>query len=201
MLGGAAAVPHVDLNANGCGINFTTDVADVWNDQHGHGSHTLGTIIGRGFGNSRYRGVGIGIGSGVRVRAAKIWGSTGSGSTAWTESAMDFFDDDLACDSARPLVVSISGGGTGANLPGTDSLPRKLDGKVYDFGQMYVALRREQRAGRGHDWTPGVAKNAFAIGNALDNGYLTVGTSTTAAAAAPRATADASRTSSVRAPP
>lgn len=175
MLGGAAAVPHVDLNANGCGINFTSDVADVWNDQHGHGSHTLGTIIGRGFGNSRYRGVGIGIGSSVRVRAAKVWGSTGSGSTAWMESAMDFFDDDVACDSPRPLVVSISGGGTGASLPGTDSLSRKLDGKVYDFGQLYVACGGNSGPGAGTIWTPGVAKNAFAIGNALDNGYLTVG--------------------------
>ena len=175
MLGGAAAVPHVDLNANGCGINFTTDVADVWNDQNGHGSHTLGTIIGRGVGNSRYRGVGIGIGSSVRVRAAKVWGSTGSGSTAWMESAMDFFDDALACDSARPLVVSISGGAGGTNLVGTDSLSRKLDEKVYGFGQMYVSCGGNSGPGAGTIWTPGVAKNAFAIGNALDNGYLTVG--------------------------
>jgi hypothetical protein len=33
MVGSAAATMHRDLNKNGCGINFTTDAAGVWNDQ------------------------------------------------------------------------------------------------------------------------------------------------------------------------
>jgi hypothetical protein len=175
MLGGAAATPHVDLNTNGCGINFTTDAADVWNDQHGHGSHTLGTIIGRGVGDSRYRGVGIGIGDAQRVRAAKIWTSAGTGSNAWMESAMDFFDDPTACGSNMPLVVNISGGASGTNFVGTDDTSRKLDGKVYDFGQLYVACGGNTGPGAGTIWLPGVAKNALAVGNALDNGFQTVG--------------------------
>src|SRR6478752_186022 len=41
MVGSAAATMHRDLNKNGCGINFTTDAAGVWNDQNGHGTHVL----------------------------------------------------------------------------------------------------------------------------------------------------------------
>ena len=58
MLGG-----HLDLNKNGCGANFTTDAAGVWNDQNGHGTHVLATIAGTGTADSRYRGVATGVGA------------------------------------------------------------------------------------------------------------------------------------------
>jgi len=175
MLGGGAATPHVDLNTNGCGINYTTDAAGVWNDEHGHGTHVLATIIGRGVGDSRNRGVATAIGNADRVRAAKVWTSAGSGSTAWMEDAMDFLDDATACSSPRPHLVNISGGATGNNLVGTDSLSRKLDTKVYDFDQLYVVCGGNNGPSAGTIWTPGVAKNALAVGNVLDNGYLSVG--------------------------
>lgn len=175
MLGGGAAVMHEDLNANGCGINFTTDSAGVWNDEHGHGTHVLATIMGRGVADSRNRGVATGIGSGNKVRAAKVWKSTNSGTSAWMESAMDFLDDATACNSPRPHVVNVSGGGAGTNHRGTDSLSRKLDTKVYEFDQLYVVSGGNTGPHAGTVSTPGVAKNALAVGNVWDSGLWRVG--------------------------
>ena len=177
MLGTAAPTMHQDLNKNGCGINFTSDAAGVWNDQNGHGTHVLGTISGTGTANSKFRGVGIGLGSSGtnRIRAAKVWRSTGSGNTSWTRDAMDFMDDATACGSPRPQVINLSGGSSGSSQRGTDSTSRKLDGKTWSFGQTYVVCVGNSGPGAESVWSPGVAKNALTVGNALDNGYLTVG--------------------------
>lgn len=175
---GSTALTHFDLvGAGGCGYNFTSDPADWWNDEHGHGTHVLGTLIGRGLGDSRYRGVAPGIGNYLSdpVRAAKVWDSSGGGSSAWMEGAMDFFDDASACGGSRPHLVNMSGGGRGTDLVGTDSLSRKLDTKVHDFGQLYVVIAGNSGPGAGTIGTPGVAKNALTVGNVLDHGYLTVG--------------------------
>jgi hypothetical protein len=130
MLGTAAATQHQDLSKNGCGINFTTDAAGVWNDQNGHGTHVLATITGTGTANSRYRGVAPGLGTQNRIRAAKIWGSAGTGQNAWLRDAMDYMGNATSCDAPRPQVLNISGGSSGTNLTGTDSESRKLDSKV-----------------------------------------------------------------------
>ncbi len=177
MLGGAAATTHWDLNKYGCGINFTSDAAGVWNDQNGHGTHVLGTIAGTGAGDSRNRGVAIGIGNSAttRVRAAKIWNSANTGTSAWMRDAMDYLDDATSCGSPRPKVINISGGSTGASQVGTDALSRKLDGKVWSYRQAYVVCSGNSGSGGETIWSPGVAKNALAVGNVLDNGYLTVG--------------------------
>lgn len=178
MLGGAAAVMHDDLAKWGCGINFSSDAAGVWNDENSHGTHVLGTIVGTGTANARYRGVATGAAesSATAIRAGKVWDSTGTGQSAWMESAMDFMDDAAACgDGARPLVINISGGTSGNNQVGTDSTSRKLDEKVWEFQQLYVACGGNSGPNAGTIWSPGVAKNALAVGNALDNGFLTVG--------------------------
>ena len=67
MAGSAAATMHRDLNKNGCGINFTSDAAGVWNDQNGHGTHVLATISGTGTAKVRFRGVATSIGAGERI--------------------------------------------------------------------------------------------------------------------------------------
>ena len=181
MLGNAAATPHSDLGRWGCGKNFTTDAAGVWNDEDTHGSHVLGTILGQGVGNIVNRGVALGIAgsASTSLRAAKIWDSTGSSpSSSWMTSAMDYMDDSSDCsgDSTRPMVVNISGGAYGGSaLSGTDTRSRKLDGKVWTYDQLYVMAAGNDGSGSRTVGAPAVAKNALAVGNVMDYNVYTVG--------------------------
>jgi hypothetical protein len=160
---------HVDLNKNGCGADYTGEgVGGVWGDAQGHGTHVLGTITGTGTANPSLRGVATALGNLHRIRAAKVWRSVGGNSSAWMESAMDFFDDETACNSARPDVVNISGGATGLNQTGTDSLSRKLDEKIWNFGQLYVVAAGNSGPTGSSIGSPGVAKNALTVGNVYD---------------------------------
>lgn len=177
MVGGAAPTTHFDLNKFGCGRNFTSDSAGVWNDENSHGTHVLGTIVGTGAGDQRFRGAAPGVGGSgsTRIRAAKVWNSANTGTGAWTRDAMDYMDDGSDCDSPRPLIVNISGGASGANQTGTDSTSRKLDSKVFGEKQAYIVCSGNSGSGSGTIWSPGVAKNAFTVGNVLDNQFPTVG--------------------------
>lgn len=178
MVGSAAATMHNDLNKYGCGKNFTSDSAGVWNDQNDHGTHVLTTISGTGSADSKYRGVATGLGSSstTRIRAAKIWDSNSSSpSSSWMRNGMDYMDDSSSCDSGRPKVINISGGSTGTGMNGTDSRSRKLDAKVWEYKQAYIVCGGNSGSNAQTIWAPGVAKNAFAVGNALDNGFQTIG--------------------------
>lgn len=181
MLGSGAATMHQDLDKWGCGQNFTTDAAGVWNDEHGHGTHVLTTIVGTGTADSRYRGVAAGIGSSSsnRIRAAKILDSNNSApDSSWMKNGMDFMDDS-SCGSGtspRPQVINLSVGGYwGSPLSGTDDMSRKLDAKVWTYDQVYVVSAGNDGPGSGTVGAPGVAKNALTVGNVLDYTYLTVG--------------------------
>ncbi len=178
---------HDDLNKWYCGQNYTPETR--WeDDQNGHGSHVLGIICGTGTAQARYRGVAPGIGEARAdaIRVAKVLGRLGTGSSLWMENAMDWFDDESDCggDSARPMVVNMScgvgSGITGSNYIGTDSLSRKLDEKVWTYGQLYVVAAGNQGPNSGTVQQPAVAKNALAVGNVQDFGYLTVGDLATA---------------------
>ena len=175
MVGGAAATMHQDLNKNGCGANFTSDVAGVWNDEHGHGTHVLATATGTGTAQARSRGVATGVGDRNRIRAGKIWDSNNSGQNSWLRNAMDFMDDETACGAPRPQVINLSGGATGTSMNGTDAESRKLDGKVWEFRQAYIVCGGNTGQGAGTIWSPGVAKNALTVGNVLDNTANQVG--------------------------
>jgi hypothetical protein len=177
MVGSAAATTHQDLDKYGCGVNFTSDSAGVWNDEHGHGTHVLGTISGTGTADSRFRGVATAVGSlsTSQIRAAKVWNSTGNGANSWMEDAMDFMDDASACGGPRPLVVNMSGGLAGDSFTGTDSLSRKLDEKVWSYGQLYVIAAGNEGPFSETVRSPAVAKNALTAANVHDFGYLTVG--------------------------
>lgn len=110
MLGGAATTMHQDINKNGCGINFTTDTAGVWNDQNGHGTHVLATISGTGSAKARFRGVATAVGSGDRIRVGKIWKSTNTGQNSWLRDAIDYMADATSCDAPRPMVINLTVG-------------------------------------------------------------------------------------------
>jgi subtilisin family serine protease len=177
MVGGAAAITHQDLNKFGCGRNFTSDAAGVWNDQNGHGTHVLATISGTGTAQARFRGVATGIGSSgtTRIRGAKIWNSGGNGTEAQELSGQDYMDDGPDCGSDRPQVVSVSGGASGLNQTGTDARSRGLDQRVWDARQTWVVCSGNNGPGAGTIWSTGVAKNALTVGNVLDNGDGTIG--------------------------
>jgi len=177
MVGGAAATTHQDLNKFGCGRNFTSDAAGVWNDQNGHGTHVLGTISGTGTAQARFKGVAPGIGSSAttRIRGAKIWDSTNSGTQADEIEGHEYMDDATDCGSGRPQVVNISGGLTGTNLVGTDARSRKLDQIVWETRQTWAVCSGNSGPGAGTIWAAGVAKNALTVGNVLDTGDGTIG--------------------------
>jgi serine protease AprX len=175
MLGADAAVMHEDLNKFGCGRNFTTDAAGVWNDQNGHGSHVLGTISGTGTAQERFRGVAPALGDAERVRVGKIWNSLGEGMNAWLRDGIDFMAVATECDAARPQVINISGGASGIGQTGTDEESRKLDAQVWATRQAYIVCSGNSGPDAQTIWSPGVAKNALTVGSVLDAGDLTVG--------------------------
>lgn len=177
MLGGAAATTHQDLNKFGCGRNFTSDTAGVWNDQNGHGTHVLATATGTGTAQPRFRGAAPGVGSSgaTRVRAAKIWNSANSGTETEELNGQDYMDDGPDCGSDRPQVINLSGGARGINQIGTDARSRRLDQTVWDARQTWVVCSGNSGPGAGSIWTAGVAKNALTVGNVLDNGEGTIG--------------------------
>src|SRR4029453_14480286 len=179
MLGDAAPVMHVDLNKWGCGRNFTTDAAGVWNDQNGHGTHVLATIVGTGTADARFRGGARGVGQSpsTRIRAAKVFKSDGRGASSWTEGAMEFMGAASDCDqeSPRPQVISYSGGASGTGLTGTDSTSRKLDDQVWKYQQLYVVAAGNDGPTAQTVSAPGVAKNALTVGNVFDFGFPQVG--------------------------
>ena len=184
MVGSAAATMHQDLNKWGLGVNFTNDAAGVWNDEHGHGTHVLGTIAGTGAADSRYRGVAPGIGSSAnqRIRAAKIFNANGSGATAWIQDGMDWLTNQGA------QVINYSGGGyNGQALAGTDSTSRKLDANVWNSRPLYVVCAGNDGPGASTNWRPAVAKNALSVGNVRDYGFDTVGRVWTSSSRGPTA--------------
>jgi hypothetical protein len=185
MLGTAAATMHADLNKFGCGDNFTSDAAGVWNDERGHGTAVLATIVGTGAAEARYRGVAIDSARTPQtaIRAAKIFPREGGGMSSWALAGMDFMSARVECDyeghgrvvSPRPQVVNYSGSVEGTRQTGTDSLSRKLDSKVWEFRQAYIVSAGNKGPGVETVGSPGVAKNALTVGNVQDYSYLLVG--------------------------
>ena len=126
MVGDGAAVMHSDLSKFGCGINFTTDAAGVWDDEFGHGTHVLGTHRRHGHRPTSATGAWPrvwGPSAPSRSRAAKVWDrASAAACRVWMESAHGLHVGRVPLrQPGAPLVINLSGGARGAGLTGTDS--------------------------------------------------------------------------------
>ena len=149
-------------------LNLTTDVTDPFVDNNGHGTHVLGTIVGTGAADSRFRGVAPGIGASGLIRVVKVFDHNNNGSASWIEAGMDSMVQGRG--STQPLLVNLSGGLKGYGLTGTDSTSRKLDQKVWTNRQLYVVAAGNEGSGARTIRTPAVAKNALTVGSISDMG-------------------------------
>ena len=66
-------------------------------------------------------------------------------------------------------------GTEGTGFTGTDSMSRKLDDKVWQYGQLYVVSAGNEGPGAQTVGQPAVAKNALTVGNVFDRQHLSVG--------------------------
>jgi len=175
MLGSGPAA-HGDLRKYGCGIDFTADAGDTWNDLNGHGTHVLATAIGTGAVNPVFRGVAPDVGSSdsAPVRASKIWNALGQATNAGTIDGYRFMRATDRCKGALPHVVNLSGGTKGA-WAGTDEHSREADLNVWLAQQTWVVCAGNSGPTDGSIWTPGAAKNVLTVGNVRDYGTGTVG--------------------------
>lgn len=172
---------HVDLNKFACGFNFTDDDAGVWVDESTHGTHVLGTIVGTGTGDIRYQGMAPGAGSSgtKRIRAAKIFNSTGSGNDNWYVEGFEWMGQEQACSSDRPLVVNISGGRYSGSA-GTNIVARSADTVTWDHRQLYIASAGNSGFDNGNVvpesvGEPASAKSVLAVGNVRPRGFELIG--------------------------
>jgi len=187
MMGPSASPMHGDLSKYACGKNFTDEAGTAFRDLKGHGTHVIGTIAGTGTVNPRFKGVAPGVGSYEQIRAAKVTKANSEGTSAWAESAMDFMSSFSECTSAPPEVINISAGVPfdGTPYTGTDSLSRKLDDKVWTYGQAYVVSAGNKGPNPSTLGRPAVAKNALTVGNVFDRQYFGVGEITSSSSRGP----------------
>lgn len=109
---------HVDLPEPIAGRNFVGGAASDFTDRHGHGNHTIGSMVGRN---------GIGGAPAAMLKVGKVLGDSGSGSgtTAGLEWAAREEGD----------VVSCSWGSNGTNV---DSRTTKALQALEDSGKWVV---------------------------------------------------------------
>jgi len=189
MMGPYSSPMHGDLSKYACGKNFTDEAGTAFNDPNGHGTHVIGTIAGTGSVDPRYKGVAPGVGSYEQIRAAKVTKADRQGLSSWAEAAMDFMSSFSECTSAPPEVINMSNGVPFEDtpFPGTDSLSRKLDDKVWTYGQAYVVSAGNEGPTPGSLGRPAVAKNALTVGSVFDRMYFGVGDVTSSSSRGPTA--------------
>ena len=101
-------INHLDISTHRssiCGANFDSydprmEDADLWVDEHGHGTHVTGTVAGNGFAEPRYAGMAPGV---AHIRFAKVLGRDGGGFSDGVHRGMEFLAKASACGSeAQP---------------------------------------------------------------------------------------------------
>ena len=172
-------INHLDIASHRssiCGVNFVSynhraEDADLWVDDHGHGTHVTGTIAGNGFAKSRYAGMAPGV---AHIRFAKVLSRGGFGFFTEISRGMDYLAGASACGNdavaAKPLVVNMSLSGDSRRWQGRTTSERKLDAVVWGHRQLYVVAN--SNAGISGFSNYGAAKNSLSMGAAYDNGEL-----------------------------
>ncbi len=160
------------------GYNRTTET-NVWDDRHGHGTHVLGTFIGEGVAQARYRGNAQGIQNtnvdGFDLLVSKVFrlAADGRAVSEGDSVSQGLLDMQGREDRYRRQVFNYSGGFGGTNLTGTDSESRKVD-ELFQLGIVPVIAAGNDGPNGGTINGPGVAKGAFTVGAIYDDiaGYV-----------------------------
>ncbi|MHC4673136.1 MAG: S8 family peptidase [Planctomycetota bacterium] len=156
-------VDHVDLPDDVTGNNFVGGVGI--SDEHGHGTHTAGTIFGRGIGLSWLTGIAPGISD---IYICKVLDHTGDSVGSSIEEGLSW----VAERSSQIDVANLSLGGPGLNLPGTDYLSREADYTAQTGVCVVVAAGNEYEEFNYQDGSvtyPGVSKNSLTVGSVNDD--------------------------------
>ena len=180
-------VRHLDVATHRdsiCGANFAYDLPwshpyaeddDLWFDADGHGTHVTGTVAGNGFVEQRFAGMAPGV---RHIRFAKVLSMFGSGSGEGIRRGMDFLSAESGCDDetgvaserVKPLIVNMSLSACARIFEGRDAGARKLDAMVWNHRQLYVVAQANADIHCFSNY--GAAKNALAVGAAMDGGAL-----------------------------
>ncbi len=167
---------HQDFTAiigGTAGYNRTTET-NVFDDQHGHGTHVMGTFIGEGVSQFRYRGTAAGVRDtdvdGYDLLLSKVFrlGADGRGVSEGNSVGEGLLDMQGRETRYRRQVFNYSGGFSGTNLTGTDSQSRKVD-ELFQLNIVPVISAGNDGPNGGTVGGPGVAKGAFTIGAIYDD--------------------------------
>ena len=158
-----------------CGANFVpweevSSAADLWIDEHGHGTHVTGTIAGAGSWARNYAGVAPSVRS---IRIGKVVGAAGNQDTV--NRGIDYMAGDDGCGDGstgnKPLVVNMSLSTDSTNdHDGRGPGERKVDAAVWNHRQIYVVAQANGGLATYADYS--AAKNSLAVGAAADSGDI-----------------------------
>ena len=173
---------HPDISSGResiCGGSFAirdpaTSDQDLWIDEHGHGTHVTGTIVGSGHLDPRLAGMAPLV---RHIRFAKVLHHLGIGDGAGVGRGMDYLAEASSCGESggtsvavKPLVVNMSLAATSTEFQGRSTDERKLDAIVWTHRQMYVVAQANLGAHGFSNYA--AAKNSLAVGAVQDNGEL-----------------------------
>ena len=176
-------VEHLDIASHRdsiCGANFIgrdawpdrPEEADLWIDEHGHGTHVTGTLVGNGTWERRFAGIAPSV---RHIRVAKALNVFGFGNDDAVNRGIDYLAQESGCGdtgtevaSNKPLVVNMSLSANSSDKDGRGVAERKLDSTVWTHRQLYVISQANEGINAYSEYA--AAKNSLAVGAAIDSG-------------------------------
>lgn len=159
---------NVDTGTIGFGF---IDGESVFTDLNGHGTHVAGTMVGEGLQNYRYRGIAAGLkdtnNTNPDFLVAQVFNQYGDAVGTSVLEGLEYMNGELIANRIRQ-VFNYSGGGTGANMAGTDTNSRKVD-EIFANNVVAVIAAGNSGSGAATINRPGVAKGAITVGNIYNN--------------------------------